>query len=123
MKTRIIVILSVFLAVFLVGSLVDYVYAYDGANCRLRWGEAVGIGCQVPAELITVADVYTKELPAAEMGIVQYRTRWGEPVATGYRIPVKTVTVAKEPQEVPAAAYKVPAHRTRWGEPIGTGYR
>ncbi len=122
MKTNIVVIVAVLLAVFLVGSLADYVYAYDGTNCRLRWGEAVGIGCQVPAELINVADVYTKELPAADMGMVQYRTRWGEPVATGYSVPVKIVTVAKEPKEVPAAV-TAPAYRTRWGEPIGTGYR
>ncbi|MEW6601535.1 MAG: hypothetical protein AB1499_11250 [Nitrospirota bacterium] len=122
MKTKILVVLSVLVAVFVIGSLVDYVYAYDGANCRSRWGEAIGIGCQVPAALITVADVTTHEVAAVSDGIV-CRSRWGEPVGTGCRVPMKIVTVSKEgPQETPAA-YKVPAYRTRWGEPIGIGYR
>ncbi len=124
MKTKIILTFSVLLVVFMVGSVADYVYAYDGStNCRLRWGEAVGIGCKVPAELITVAEVITKELPVAE-GAMQCRSRWGEPSGTGCRVPIKEVTAAKEiaPQEVPAA-YKVPTYRTRWGEPIGVGYR
>ncbi len=127
MKTNVILsLLFLVVALFLIGLVAEYANAYDSStNCRMKWGEMIGIGCRVPvAKTVSAVEETAQDLTAAYKPTANCRSRWGEPVGIGCRAPVQEMAGAKEyPQELPAA-YKVPTNcRSRWGEPIGIGCR
>lgn len=87
---------------------------YAAQDCPARWGEPIGINCEVSFDKVTAS---VKEIVTDEGIRPECETRWGEPVGTGCSVPYTVAVV--ESGDLQSAGELYTNCPTRWGEPVG----